>query len=441
MYIVITTPHFWQGEAEAITLMFRSGLERLHLRKPNSSAEDYRALLLSIPACYHSRIVLHDHFSLLQEFDLCGVHLNSRNPESPFAAGRMSKEGRRYTLSTSCHSLDELRARLQQDFDYLSISPIYESISKPGYVPSFTMADLQKAAEEGIICERVMALGGITRFNAEDLLHQLPFGGVMVLGDAWGKQNLPIVLSVAGSDPSAGAGVQQDLKTITSIGGYGATAITALTVQNTLGVQSTNPVSAEVVKAQMEAVLCDLHVDVMKIGMVPTVEIAQAIVSTIRAARQRQVLPVVYDPIMLSTSGRALMDKPTLDYVVENLLPLCTLVTPNLPEWERLSQDYHVQTQGIPMLIKGGHADGEQMTDTLVLPDVKQQQVFSSPRIASHNLHGTGCTLSSAIATYLAFGESMVDAVQHAKAYMNKAIKGGSTLHIGHGNGPLWFNL
>lgn len=176
LYVVITLPEFFPGEAEAIVRKFEAGLQRLHLRKPGASEQELRELLQAIPACYHERIVLHDHFCLLQEFSLCGVHLNSRNPSAP--------DGWKGHVSISCHSIEELQERRKEGFSYLSLSPIFNSISKKGYDTAFTREELEDARRRGIIDSRVLALGGVCDSNIGEAL-ELGFGGVMVLGDAW----------------------------------------------------------------------------------------------------------------------------------------------------------------------------------------------------------------------------------------------------------------
>ena len=262
------------------------------------------------------------------------------------------------------------------------------------------------------------------------------------------------VLSIAGSDSSAGAGIQQDLKTIMSLGCYGATVITAITSQNTLGVQHVMPVPASVVKSQMKSVLSDLDVSAIKIGMIPNREVAEAVVESLQkefVGKSNNISSptggvrgglgaIVYDPVMISTSGRQLMDEDCLGYVIENLVPLCTLITPNMPEAAHLrkaSPTLLREGTGGAYLIKGGHAEGDEMTDTLYMPDGTIHR-FTSPKIDTTNLHGTGCTLSSAIASYLAMGYTLPDAVGKAKETINKGIEGGRHLHIGSGNGPLW---
>lgn len=255
-----------------------------------------------------------------------------------------------------------------------------------------------------------------------------------------------IILSVAGSDSSGGAGIQADIKTISALGGYAATAITAITVQNTLGVQAVHPVPAELVGKQMQAVMEDLQPDAVKIGMTGNVEIIGEIARLLHQFTPRQV---VLDPVMVSTSGHSLMTDEALEALCTQLLPEVSLVTPNLHETEvllrqpvrtvddmedaagRLFEKYHCA-----FLIKGGHLTGSDMCD--VLYDGNELNIFSGSRIRSGNLHGTGCTLSSAIATYLAQGLSLYEAVEQAKVYIYRAIEDGQNLQIGQGNGPLW---
>lgn len=426
MYIVVTQPHFYKEEADAIIQMFQSGLQRLHLRKPDSTIDECRQLLRDIPSVYHQRIVLHDHHQLAGEFAIAGVHLNSRNPEPPV--------GWQGDVSRSCHSLEEVK-QWKSRCTYVTLSPIFDSISKQDYNAAFSPEQLIHAKEEGIIDNHVIALGGLCGDNIQEAL-SYGFGGVMVLGDAWKQQELPIVLTIAGSDTSAGAGIQQDLKTITNCGCYAATVITALTSQNTLGVQDVMPVPANVVESQLCSVFSDLRVDAVKIGMLPDVDVAKVVVKVLTEERTKRILPVVCDPIMLSTSGRRLMSEECIAYVAKELFPLCTLVTPNIPEHDYLvAHGYPINAN---LLLKGGHGEGRDMTDNLILKDENRDEQFTTPRIESTNLHGTGCTLSSAIASGLAHRLSLVPSVSAAKQYVTAAIEGGRNLHIGHGNGPLW---
>lgn len=254
------------------------------------------------------------------------------------------------------------------------------------------------------------------------------------------------ILTIAGSDTSAGAGIQQDLKTVTALGHYAVTVTTALTAQNTMGVTMVMPVPDDVLRAQLDAILSDMSVAAVKLGMIPNERAARTIVESI----SQLDVPVVCDPVMVSTSGTSLMSDGCIEYIKENLFPRCTLVTPNIPEALRLAgleNGGGADFDGIgrclttrhrcAFLLKGGHAAGSMMRDVLYECDGSAHE-YSSERIDSRNLHGTGCTLSSAVATLLTTGLSLPDAVKGAKAVIDKGIAQGRNLHIGKGNGPLW---
>ena len=252
---------------------------------------------------------------------------------------------------------------------------------------------------------------------------------------------MEIVLTIAGSDPSGGAGIQQDLRTIESLGCYGASVITALTTQNTLGVQSVMPVPADVVKSQLDAVLSDLDVKAIKIGQIPSAEVAHVIAETLRQKISifnfQFSIDIVIDPVMISTSGRRLMSEDAIEVVVSELFPLCTLITPNIPESETLFALPDFDARKYNLLIKGGHAEGSEMADRLCLAN-GTERVYVTEKIESSNLHGTGCALSSAIAASLALGYSLEDAVARGKDYVTEAIRGGRNLGVGYGNGPVF---
>ena len=257
-----------------------------------------------------------------------------------------------------------------------------------------------------------------------------------------------IVLTIAGSDSSGGAGIQADIKTISALGSYAASVITSVTAQNTMGVQGIHPIPTDMVRQQIESVMEDLHPEAIKIGMVCDKDIALTIAECIRQYHPRWV---VYDPVMVSTSGHKLMTDDTIEVIKQELIPLATLITPNLHEARILSglelkhegemekcADVLGKTLRCSVLIKGGHLEDGEMCD--VLYDAAEQQCFHyrAPKIESPNLHGTGCTLSSAIATKLSQGHPLKEAIALAKDYVTKAIDGAKDMHIGHGHGPLW---
>jgi hydroxymethylpyrimidine/phosphomethylpyrimidine kinase len=259
------------------------------------------------------------------------------------------------------------------------------------------------------------------------------------------------VLTIAGSDSSGGAGIQADIKTISALGGYAAAAITAVTAQNTMGVTAIETVSPEVVEAQIHAVMTDIEPRSIKIGMTGRRETIEAIAHALSAYAD---VPLVLDPVMVSTSGCRLTEDDVTELLIERLVPLATLLTPNLPETEQLvghgvdsmaerdDAARHILDMGCgAVLIKGGHdTDGDTMEDRLYRVDDRGRITvdrFTHKRIDTPNTHGTGCTLSSAIATYLAMGEPLVGAVEKGITYLHKALAQGADLAIGHGHGPV----
>ena len=256
----------------------------------------------------------------------------------------------------------------------------------------------------------------------------------------------PVVLSIAGSDSGGGAGIQADLKTCSALGCFGTTAITAVTVQNTLGVSGIHPIPVAVVKAQIKAVMDDLKPSAIKIGMVHSAELAMGIAE---ALSHYPTVPVVFDPVMVSTSGHHLIAEDTVDTIKTYLFPLAALVTPNLDEAAILAGmeiknvcDMKEAAQRImqygchAVLVKGGHLKGPELFDVYLDKD-GWERVFSSSAIESGNTHGTGCSLSSAIASFIALGNDLQTAISNSKLYIHQAIQDGKDVKTGDGHGPL----
>ena len=262
------------------------------------------------------------------------------------------------------------------------------------------------------------------------------------------KKTYPIVLSIAGSDSSGGAGIQADLKTFSALGVYGTTAITAITAQNTLGVHAQHPIPAEMVYNQIVAVLDDLHPSFVKIGMLSNPEIVMAVAD----ALSKYPLSIVLDPVMVSSSGHRLLSVEAQEVIKQKLLPMATLITPNLPEMEALTglplSTYKEKEKAArclmnsgakAILLKGGHEEGDVKTDILFSNSATgiQSTLFTSETVATRNIHGTGCTLSSAITAFLARGLALEEAIVEAKKYISNAIQSGANIAIGHGFGPV----
>ena len=254
------------------------------------------------------------------------------------------------------------------------------------------------------------------------------------------------VLSIAGSDSGGGAGIQADLKTFSALGCYGMTAITALTAQNTTGVQAIHGVPAVFLKAQLQSVLDDIGVDAVKIGMLHSPDVVEVVAWAIDHYGLKQV---VLDPVMVATSGDRLIAQETVAVLVSELFPRVQLVTPNLDEasllvQKNLSQIDELQPAGLELLamgakavlLKGGHLQGDVLCDVLHQSGT-DARVFQSTRIHSRNVHGTGCSLSSAIAAYLALGHDMHSAVEQSRTFIRQAIASGAAVKTGEGHGPL----
>ena len=257
----------------------------------------------------------------------------------------------------------------------------------------------------------------------------------------------PIALTIAGSDSGGGAGIQDDLKTFSALGAYGASVITAITAQNTRTVAAVETVSPAMVAAQIDAVLDDLDVRAIKIGMVGGPDVITTVAQRLRAVLADNPIPVVLDPVMVAKSGDALLDDSALTALRDELLPLATVLTPNLPEAARLldrapAEADEMTRQGLDLcalgpryvLMKGGHGSGAICTDQLVGPD---RLTLTAARKNTRNTHGTGCSLSSAIAAGLAAGMTVPQAVARAHDWLQGAIAAADELSVGLGHGPV----
>jgi hydroxymethylpyrimidine/phosphomethylpyrimidine kinase len=256
----------------------------------------------------------------------------------------------------------------------------------------------------------------------------------------------PVALTIAGSDSSGGAGIQADLKTFAALGVYGASAITALTAQNTQGVAGIHPVPPDFVAAQIDAVFGDLAVGAIKIGMVAQLAVIEAVAASLKRWSPKHV---VVDPVMVATSGDRLLNVGAVEALRRELIPLASIITPNLPEAAALldeavaageaaieSQGKRLLAMGCPaVLIKGGHGEGRESVDYFVRAN--GVIALPAPRIATQNTHGTGCSLSSAIAAGLAKGEPLETAVRNAKTFVSAAIADADRFAVGLGHGPV----
>ncbi|MED9996423.1 MAG: bifunctional hydroxymethylpyrimidine kinase/phosphomethylpyrimidine kinase [Paludibacteraceae bacterium] len=255
------------------------------------------------------------------------------------------------------------------------------------------------------------------------------------------------VLTIAGSDSGGGAGIQADIKAISAMGCYAASAITAITVQNTLGVEAVHPVPLDILAGQIDAVLSDIGADAIKIGMLHSAEVVHVVAKKIE---QYGIKNVVLDPVMVSTSGHRLIEETAIDSLKSRLMPLARVITPNIPEAEILfgqkivsEKDFAHVAQALSMngsvsvLLKAGHLTGQTLVDYFYNAEDGSVALLPSKRVNTRNTHGTGCTLSSAFAAAIARGEDLTQAAQSAKQYIEQAIIAGADYQIGHGHGPV----
>lgn len=255
------------------------------------------------------------------------------------------------------------------------------------------------------------------------------------------------VLTIAGSDPSGGAGIQADIKAISATGSYAASAITAVTVQNTKGVEEVFPIPPEYVFAQISCVISDIKFDAVKIGMLHSSEVIDAVAHALTDYKGGNI---VLDPVMVSTSGHRLIEESAVERLCKCLIPKARVITPNVPEAEiLLEHDINSQAElreaalelgekfHVSVLMKAGHMKDEMLVDIFYNAETGGMLELPSPRIETKNTHGTGCTLSSALASYIAQGLSLDDAVRAAKEYIAKAIAAGADVEIGRGHGPV----
>ncbi len=353
--------------------------------------------------------------------------------------------------------------------DYIALSPVFATGTKTDTVTEWGLAGIQHI--RSLTSKPLVAIGNVNTKNAAQIIRAGASCLAVVSAICSAKDpekaaaelrneiekatsftltmkryTYRSILTIAGSDSGGGAGIQADLKTFSALGCFGTSAITAITVQNTTGVSGIHNVPAAFVAAQITAVMDDIRPAAIKIGMVHSAELAHAISQTLLAYPD---VPVIFDPVMVATSGDKLIEDDTVAVIKEVLFPLSTLITPNLDEAIVLAgkelrnvEDMKVaatsllQTGCNAVLLKGGHLKGESVYDVYVDRE-GQTKVYTSPYIESCNVHGTGCTLSSAIAAYVALGFGLEEAISKARNFIWQAIDKGKDVQTGKGNGPL----
>ncbi|MFK5927161.1 MAG: bifunctional hydroxymethylpyrimidine kinase/phosphomethylpyrimidine kinase [Desulfuromusa sp.] len=432
------------------------GTKTVQYRAKNIRPEERQKMAENLRVLCHereARLIINDLPELAHEIDADGVHLGLEDMSIVQARQIL---GHKKLIGISTHSVDEALKAEAHGADYIAIGSIFPTTSKEGasLVGLKTLIKVRKAVRIPVV-----AIGGITPDGAFEALDAgadaiAIMSGIMADADPARaakeysllfNRNKPApngrVLTIAGSDSSGGAGIQADIKTITLLGSYASSVLTALTAQNTLGVNDTYMVHTDFVIKQLEAVLDDIGADTVKTGMLSWGGIVSRVAKTIE---ERSLLAVV-DPVMIAKGGESLLDKEAHDSLISRLLPQSYLLTPNLPEVEvmtgieprtieeMIEAGRNLQELGARnVLIKGGHLNGD-ATDILLMGDEEHQ--LTSPRFDTINTHGTGCTLSSAIATFLAQGYPLKYAVERGKRFVSLAIE--SSVQLGRGHGPV----
>ena len=441
---------------ERVCLALRGGISVLQYR---AKGKEHDVCLVEgkelkrLCAVYGVSFIVNDDIQLAKELDADGVHLGQ---DDGTVADARAILGAEKIIGKSTHNLEEALLAEKDGADYIGFGAMYPTESK---VISHLPGTAGLAAIRKQIKIPVVAIGGITAGNACRVI-EAGADALAVISSVLSSPRPDIsvaelvllfnrirpfprgaVMSLAGSDSGGGAGIQADTKTITLLGSYAATVLTALTAQNTKGVSSIHGLPPSFVLDQLDTVLSDIPIDVIKTGMLHTPAIISAVAERLR--ERKVMIPLVIDPVMVAKGGAALLEREAVQVFCDQLLPQAYLLTPNIPETERLlgrpiksekemeqaARDLHA-LGAANVLIKGGHLTGRQSTD--ILFDGSQCHVFSSERFFTSNTHGTGCSYASAIAAFLAQGEPLLQAVEKAKKFISAAIRLARPLGKGH---------
>lgn len=435
----------------------KGGATFLQLREKDLDDETFKDEALQIKALcqkYHVPFIINDNVELAKEIDADGVHIGQDDCELKKAREILGKDK---IIGVSVHDLKEARIAYENGADYLGVGAVFSTnTKKDASAVSFTT--LKEICTN--IDIPVVAIGGI---NADNIIQLTGSGidGVAVISAIFAQddikeaakklkekisrlvhQTIPACLTIAGSDSSGGAGIQTDVKTMLINRVYAMSALTALTAQNTTGVTGIYEVSDEFLEQQLDSIFTDIYPEAVKIGMVSNQAL---IISIAKKLKEYNARNIVIDPVMIATSGAKLIDDEAIDTLKEYLLPMATVLTPNIPEAEILA-DMKIKNEpemveaaaligekyGCAVLIKGGHAINDAND---LLYQKGHYQWFKEKRIDNFNTHGTGCTLSSAIAANLAKGDSLEKSIEKAKKYISKALA--AMLDLGSGSGPM----
>ena len=452
------------------------GVTMVQLREKECSTAEFIQLARELKAALAPLgipLIINDRVDVALAVDADGVHIGQS--DMPYATARKLL-GRDKIIGLSVETMDEVVAANALDVDYIGISPVYATPTKTDTLTPFGL----DGVDEVMRCSRhrCVAIGGMNRDTVGEVIAHGVEGVAVVSAIVAAPspreaatelaeiistkrpdvarenhnskfiiQNYPRVLTIAGSDSGGGAGIQADIKSISANGCFATSAITAITAQNTLGVNAVEGLSIDILEGQIEAVLSDIGTDSVKIGMLHSAEVVRSVA---RLLRKYGIKDVVLDPVMVSTSGHKLIEDSAIAVLKSDLMPLARVITPNIPEAEillgepiekqgdlptaarRLAQQYDVS-----VLLKAGHLVDDELIDIFYNNETGEVIELSARRVDTPNTHGTGCTLSSAFAAQLAKGLPLTEAARAAKAYINNAIIHGAAYKIGNGHGPV----
>ena len=452
------------------------GVTMVQLREKECSTAEFIALARELKRALSPLgipLIINDRVDVALAVDADGVHIGQS--DMPYDVARRIL-GPDKIIGLSVETMEEVIAANALDVDYIGISPVYATPTKTDTLAPFGLEGIEEVMR--LSRHRCVAIGGMNRDTIGEVIARGVEGvavvSAIVAADSpreaseelaaiirrnrisntriiqnseFKIQNYPRVLTIAGSDSGGGAGIQADIKSISANGCFAASAITAITAQNTLGVNAVEGLSIEIIEGQIDAVLSDIGADSIKIGMLHSSEVVQCVA---RMLRKYNIKDVVLDPVMVSTSGHRLIEESAIEVLKAELMPMARVITPNIPEAEillgeaiskqgdlpaaarRLAEQY-----GVSVLLKAGHLVNDELIDIFYNHETEEVVELSARRIDTRNTHGTGCTLSSALAAQLAKGLSLTEAARAAKHYINQAIIRGARQEIGHGHGPV----
>ena len=461
------------------------GVTMVQLREKECSTAEFIALARELKRALSPLgipLIINDRVDVALAVDADGVHIGQS--DMPYDVARRLL-GPDKIIGLSVETMEEVIAANALDVDYIGISPVYATPTKTDTLAPFGLGGIEEVMR--LSRHRCVAIGGMNRATIGEVIARGVEGVAVVsaivaadspreaseelasiIRDRRSESSKPSeysensessensktnhssikkVLTIAGSDSGGGAGIQADIKSISANGCFAASAITAITAQNTLGVNAVEGLSIDIIEGQIDAVLSDIGADSIKIGMLHSAEVVQCVA---RMLRKYNIKDVVLDPVMVSTSGHRLIEESAIEVLKAELMPMARVITPNIPEAEillgeaiskqddllaaarRLAEKY-----GVSVLLKAGHLVNDELIDIFYNHETEEVVELNARRVDTRNTHGTGCTLSSAFAAQLAKGLSLTEAARAAKHYINQAIIHGAHQEIGHGHGPV----